>query len=234
MWHDRHRPTQRTDQTLAASHCSDKHALEQLTGSIRAEYLALGRASEERYEYLDGQMYAMAGESPEHGDICSNLVIEVGSQLRGSPCRVWTKDTKVRSGLIPQMRRIFKGLFSYPDLVIVCGEPQFHDAYRDVLLNPTVLIEVLSPNTEAFDRGEKFRRYCIFNPTLSDYVLVAQDQPLIEHFVRQEHEQWLLAASVSDLSGSVSLASIQCTLPLTNVYDRVVFPAEVQEHSDEE
>ncbi len=197
------------------------------------EYLALERASEERHAYLDGQIYAMAGESPEHGDICSNLVIDVGAQLRGRPCRVWTKDTKVRSGPLPQTRRIFKGLFSYPDLVIVCGEPQFHDAYRDVLLNPTVIIEVLSPNTEAFDRGEKFRRYRIFNPSLSDYVLVAQDQPLIEHFVRQEHGQWLLAASVSDLSGSVSLASIQCTLPLTNVYDRIVFPAEVQEHSDE-
>ena len=197
------------------------------------EYLALERASEERYTYLDGQIYAMAGESPEHGDICSNLVIDVGAQLRGRPCRVWTKDTKVRSGPLPQTRRIFKGLFSYPDLVMVCGEPQFHDAYRDVLLNPTVIIEVLSPNTEAFDRGEKFRRYRIFNPSLSDYVLVAQDQPLIEHFVRQEHGQWLLAASVSDLSGSVSLASIQCTLPLTNVYDRIVFPAEVQEHSDE-
>ncbi len=197
------------------------------------EYLALERASEERYAYLDGQIYAMAGESPEHGDICSNLVIDVGAQLRGRPCRVWTKDTKVRSGPIPQTRRIFKGLFSYPDLVMVCGEPQFHDAYRDVLLNPTVIIEVLSPNTEAFDRGEKFRRYRIFNPSLSDYVLVAQDQPLIEHFVRQEQGQWLLAASVSDLSSSVSLASIQCTLPLTNVYDRIVFPAEVQEHSDE-
>ena len=197
------------------------------------EYLALERASEERHAYLDGQIYAMAGESPEHGDICSNLVIDVGAQLRGRPCRVWTKDTKVRSGPLPQTRRIFKGLFSYPDLVMVCGEPQFHDAYRDVLLNPTVIIEVLSPSTEAFDRGEKFRRYRIFNPSLSDYVLVAQDQPLIEHFVRQEHGQWLLAASVSDLSGSVSLASIQCTLPLTNVYDRIVFPAEVQEHSDE-
>ena len=197
------------------------------------EYLALERASEERHAYLDGQIYAMAGESPEHSDICANLAGILYLQLRGTPCRVWSKDTKVRSGPIPQTRRIFKGLFSYPDLVIVCGEPQFHDAYRDVLFNPTVIIEVLSPNTEAFDRGEKFRRYRIFNPSLSDYVLVAQDQPLIEHFVRQEQGQWLLAASVSDLSGSVSLASIQCTLPLTNVYDRIVFPAEVQEHSDE-
>jgi len=195
------------------------------------EYLALERASEERHEYLDGQIYAMAGESPEHGDICSNLIIEVGAQLRGRPCRVWAKDTKVRSGPIPQRRRIFKGLFSYPDLVIVCGEPQFHDTYRDVLLNPTVIIEVLSPNTEAFERGEKFRRYRTFNLSLSDYVVVAQDPPLIEHFVRQEQGQWLLAGSISDLSGRVTLTSIQCTLHLPNVYDRVVFPTD--EHADE-
>jgi Uma2 family endonuclease len=126
-----------------------------------------------------------------------------------------------------------KGLFSYPDLVIVCGEPQFHDTYRDVLLNPTVIIEVLSPNTEAFDRGEKFRRYRLFNPSLSDYVVVAQDQPLIEHFVRQEHDQWLLTASISDLAGRVSLDSMHCTLPLINVYDRVIFPADIAELSDE-
>ena len=197
------------------------------------EYLALERASEERHEYLDGQIYAMAGESPEHGDICANLVIEVGAQLRGRPCRVWTKDTKVRSGPIPQTRRIFRGLFSYPDLVIVCGEPQFHDAYRDVLLHPAVNIAVLSPNTEACNRGENFRRSRTCNPSLSDDVVVAQDQPLIEHFVRQQQDQWLLAASISALTGRVALASMQCTLHLANVYDRVVFPPEVQEHADE-
>jgi Uma2 family endonuclease len=197
------------------------------------EYLALERASEERHEYLDGQIYAMAGESLAHGDICANLVITLGVQLRGSPCRVLTKDTKVRSGPLPKPRQIFKGLFSYPDLVIVCGELQFHDHYRDVLLNPTVIIEVLSPNTEAFDRGEKFRRYRLFNPSLSDYVLVAQDQPLIEHFVRQNQDQWLLAASVSELSGRMTLASIQCTLQLAEVYDRLVFPADVQPQADE-
>lgn len=135
------------------------------------EYLALERASEERHEYLDGQIYALAGESLAHGDICSNLIITIGAQWRGSPCRVLTKGTKVRSGPILQARRIFRGLFSYPDLVIVCGEPQCHDAYQDVLLNPTVIIAVLSSNTEAFDRGEEFRRYRTFNTSLSDYVL---------------------------------------------------------------
>ena len=138
------------------------------------DYLALERASEERHEYLDGQVYAMAGESPEHGTICTNLTILIASQLRGTPCQAWAKDTKVRSGPTPHPRQPARGMFSYPDVVVVCGEPRFHDQYRDVLLNPVVLIEVVSPTTEAFDRGDKFFRYRTWLPSLTDYILVAQ------------------------------------------------------------
>src|SRR5215813_5130532 len=123
------------------------------------EYLALERAAEERHEYWDGGIYAMGGESLEHGRICTNLSRIISNQLVGKPCELLIKDMKVRSGPDPQPRRVTKGLFSYPDLLVVCGEPQFHDQYRDVLLNPAVIIEVLSDTTEAFDRGEKFRRY---------------------------------------------------------------------------
>src|SRR5256885_4740352 len=123
------------------------------------EYLMLERKSEQRHEYLDGLIYDMAGESPEHGTICTNLAITIGSQLRGQPWQLWLKDTKVRSRPIPKSRYSMEGWYSYPDLVIVCGTPVFHDEYRDVLLNPQVIIEVLSPTTEAFDRGEKFLRY---------------------------------------------------------------------------
>ncbi|MGH8587999.1 MAG: Uma2 family endonuclease [Gammaproteobacteria bacterium] len=133
-------------------------AISQIRHTVE-EYLALERASEERHEYLDGQIYAMAGESQNHGDICINLIAELRTQLRGKPCRVWTKDVKVRSGPLPLRPHARKGLFSYPDVVIVCGEPQFLDPQQDVLINPKVIIEVLSPTTEAFDRGEKFRRY---------------------------------------------------------------------------
>jgi Uma2 family endonuclease len=196
------------------------------------EYLALVRESEERYEYLDGHVYAMAGESPEHSDICSNLVSILHPQLRGTPCRVWSKDTKVRSGPEPRTRRATKGLFSYPDLVVVCGAPQFHDAYRDVLLNPTVIIEVLSPSTEAFDRGEKFWRYRTWLPTLSNYLLVSQALPLIEHYVRQANDTWNLSTA-STLEESVSLAPIACTLRLSEVYDRIHFPSEVPGDPDE-
>ncbi len=192
------------------------------------EYLALERESEERHEYLDGQILAMAGESPEHADICSNLSGILNPTLRGKPCRVWSKDMKVRSGPVPQNPYSTRGFFSYPDLLVVCGDPQFHDEYRDVLINPVVIIEVLSSSTEAFDRGEKFRRYRTFNPSLTDYLVVAQNQPLIEHFARQGNGQWVIADSVNDLSGSIYIASIDCTVQLSVVYDRIVFLEEVE------
>jgi len=191
------------------------------------EYLEFERQAEERHEYLDGFIYAMAGESPLHADISANLVILVGEQLRDSPCRVRTKDTKVRSG--PTQRRIMKGLFSYPDVVVICGEPQYHDEHRDVVINPTVIIEVLSESTEARDRGVKFHRYQTWSPTLTDYVLVSQTAPLIEHFERQADGSWTLRI-YQGIDESFTIKSINCSLKLADVYARVVFP----EESDEE
>ena len=188
------------------------------------EYLALDRASEERHEYLDGEIFAMAGESPGHGAICTNLVAELRNQLKGTRCQVFSKDLKVRSGPLPLKPRSMKGLFSYPDVVIVCGELQLLDEHSDVLLNPAVIIEVLSPTTEAFDRGEKFRRYRTFSPSLTDYIVVAQQLPLIEHFKRNAEGFWFIAASVQEMDGNVEVASIDCSLPLDEVYDRVAFP----------
>jgi len=154
------------------------------------EYLALDRESEGRYEYLDGDVYAMAGESPEHGAICMNLYGSLWPQLRGTPCQAFAKDIKVRSGRLPLPDQPTQGLFSYPDLVVVCGPMQFHDEFRDVLLNPILIIEVLSPSTEAFDRGEKFRRYRTWLPTLQDYLLVAQDRSVTDHYNRVEENRW--------------------------------------------
>jgi len=197
------------------------------------EYLALERKAEERHEYLDGQIYAMAGESPEHADICTNLTRIISTQLLGSPCRVRSKDTKVRSGPVPNRRPMTKGLFSYPDIVVICGEPQYHDEHRDVILNPTVIIEVLSESTEAFDRGEKFLRYQTWNPTLTDYLLVSQTSPIIEHYVRQADGGWSYYI-YQGLEQSLSITSIDCTLRLAEVYDRVVFPEEPAEILDEQ
>src|SRR2546421_3567998 len=189
------------------------------------EYLALERASEERHIYLDGEIFAMAGESGDHGDISANLVGTVVNQLKGKPCRARTKDTKVRSGLGPASGHAIRGMFSYPDLVVICGEPEYHDPHRDVILNPTAIMEVLSPATEAFDRGEKFARYQTWNPTLSDYLLISQDRPQIEHFVRQADGTWSYRLHTG-LEASVEIASIGCTLRLAEVYDRVRFAAE--------
>ena len=197
------------------------------------DYLALERASEERHEYLDGRLYAMAGESPEHGTICTNLTMLIASQLRGTPCQAWAKDTKVRSGPTPHTRQPPRGMFSYPDVVVVCGEPRFHDHYRDVLVNPVVLIEVISPTTEAFDRGDKFFRYRTWLPSLTDYILVAQAAPLLDHFHRQPHGHWELS-SASGLASSLSIDSIACTLRLADVYERIAFPPEVLEAYPEE
>jgi Uma2 family endonuclease len=186
------------------------------------EYLAFERESEERHEYLDGQIYAMAGESPEHSTICVNLIASVVSQLRGKPCRAFSPNMKVRTKPT--------GLYSYPDLTVVCGEPVFHDDHRDVLVNPLVIIEVLSPSTEAYDRGGKFAQYQQIT-SLTDYLLVAQDSPRVEHYVRQANGQWLYSV-VSGLSGVVEIASIGCRIPLSEIYDRITFSPPLQPEAD--
>lgn len=197
------------------------------------EYLTLERESEERYEYLDGEIHEMVGESPEHGAICMNLGRIISTQLLGKPCQAFSKDIKVRSGPTPKRGYTTKGLFSYPDLLVVCGELKFHDERRDVLLNPAVIIEVLSQTTEAFDRGEKWSRYQTWLPELSDYVLVSQSKPQIEHFHRQSSGEWLYSL-VKELESSFHLASINCTLQLADVYDRIVFPVEAPEELSED
>ena len=189
------------------------------------DYLTLERAAEERHEYLDGCIYAMAGESPDHGRICMNLSGSLSAQLRGTSCEAFSKDTKVRCGPTPRLGGSHEGLYAYPDLVVVCGPLQFHNQVQDVVLNPTVIIEVLSPSTEAFDRGQKFLRYRTWLPTLTDYVLVAQDQPLVEHAHREEEGTWSLR-TLQGLDDRLSVPRIGWTVSLTDVYDRVVFPHE--------
>lgn len=189
-----------------------------------AEYLGAERAADERHVYLDGRVWAMAGESPFHADISANLVIIIGSQLEGRPCRARTKDTRVRGG--PADPRPFNstaGLYSYPDVGVICGEPEYLDDQKDVVTNPAVIVEVLSPSTEAFDRGEKFERFRRWNPTLSDYLLVSQDRPWIDHFTRQPDGTWRLAEAHGSEAECV-VEAVGVRLPLARVYDRVRFP----------
>ncbi len=190
------------------------HALPAFTPK---EYLSLERFSEIRHEYLDGLVYAMASESPNHSTICFNLAAVVGPQIKESRCRGFSPNMKVRAGE--------KGLYAYPDLAVVCGEPVFHDEPRDVLINPTTIIEVLSPSTEAYDRGEKFLRYRTQIETLREYILVSQDRPHVEYFSRQTDGSWLYT-EVSGTDGVLSLPSINCEVRLADVYSRVTFPKE--------
>ncbi len=154
-------------------------------------------------------VYAMAGESPDHSIICFNLSFIVGSQIRGKPCLGFSPNMKVRAGL--------GGLYAYPDLMIVCGEAKFHDQHGDVLLNPIVIFEILSPSTEKYDRGEKFRRYRTQIDSLQDYVMVAQDRAHIEHHHREPDGTWT-ATEVDGIDGELFLESIECRIPLAEVY----------------
>lgn len=196
------------------------------------QYLAIERQSIERHEYIDGRIFAMAGESDEHGEIWFNIGAELRAKLRGSPCRVRAQNTKVRSGPEPPLKQNPENFYSYPDVLVVCGERRFHDHYRDVLLNPNVIFEVLSSSTEAFDRGEKFIRYRTWLPTLTDYLLVHQTKPVIEHYRRQPDDTWVLF-TITGLESELCLASINCVLKLSDVYEGVAFKTLSSESPDE-
>ena len=176
-----------------------------LTGE---QYLEIERFSEIRHEYLDGLVYAMAGESRDHSRICFNLAGIIQPQLKDKPCEGFSPNMKVKTGI--------GGLYAYPDLMIVCGEAIFHDEHGDVLLNPTVIFEVLSPSTEKYDRGEKFRRYQQIE-SLQDYVMVSQDKARIENHHRQSDGTWT-STEVNGLNGLLVLSSIDCRIPLVEVY----------------
>lgn len=174
------------------------------------EYLTIERQAEYKSEYVDGVMYAMSGASFKHNVIVANVIIELGQQLKGRDCRALPSDIKVR---LPDARKFF-----YPDVSVICGEPQFHDERSDVLLNPVLIVEVLSESTAAFDRGEKFQAYQQLG-SLQEYLLISQDKIFVEQYVRQAREKWTYVATVG-LESSLALPSIECTLSLKAVYDK--------------
>ena len=174
------------------------------------EYLALERKAHCKSEYLSGQILAMSGASRKHSLIVTNISGELYIQFKGRGCEVHTNDMRVRPGP--------RDAYVYPDVVVVCGKPQFEDAAFDTLLNPIVIVEVLSPSTEAYDRGEKFRRYQQL-ASLKEYVLVSQDKVQVEHYHRHG-EQWGLNAyrAIEDV---VFFPAIGCALPLRDIYARI-------------
>lgn len=184
------------------------------------QYLTWERQADERSEFVDGEIYAMAGESGAHADISMNLAGSLQQQLRGSECRARTKDSKVRSGALKE--HLGRGMISYPDMVVICGDVEYHDDQKDVILNPKVVLEVLSESTEEFDRGTKFMRYRSFNPTLTDYILISQTEPHVEHYIRLENGEWLLR-EYDGLDRSFQIDSIKCNISLNDLYERVDF-----------
>ena len=179
------------------------------------EYLALERSAEVKSEYIDGQIVMMTGARKEHNTVTVNLVMHVGPRLRGGPCGIYAGDMRVRVA--------DTDLYTYPDVIVVCGDPVFEDAELDTLLNPTVLFEILSPTTERYDRGEKFARYRRL-ASLREYVLVSQDRPRVEHYLRQG-DVWVFTA-VDGLGAAVTLPTLDISVALRDIYERIEFPPE--------
>jgi Uma2 family endonuclease len=178
------------------------------------EYFALEQASEAKYEYWQGEVYAMSGASPAHVQIQVNLITLLRSQLRGRPCRIFPSDMRLKVPSLPPYR--------YPDLSALCGEPIFElMGGLEVLTNPTLIVEILSPTTEAFDRGDKFTHYKSI-PSFIEYVLIAQHRPHIGQYVKQSPEVWSYR-ECNDLSTSLYIPSLECQLALEELYQDVTF-----------
>lgn len=179
------------------------------------QYLELDRAADYKSEYYDGEMFAMAGAGMIHNQITLNAGASLHTQLRGKDCQALMADMRTRIGSAAR--------YAYPDVSVVCGKPEVLDRRKDILTNPTVIIEVLSPSTADFDRGFKFVAYTAI-PSLKQYVLIATDRPSIEVFTRQPDGLWS-QAKATRIEDSIALDPVGCRLALADVYDRVEFPA---------
>lgn len=174
------------------------------------EYLVLERSAIYKSEYHDGEIFAMTGASRKHNLIAVNIAGELHGQLKNRTCEAYLADMRVKAAKARS--------YHYPDISVVCGTPEFEDAHVDTLLNPTLLVEILSPSTEAYDRGGKFSHYRKI-ASLQEYLLVSQDQPSVERYIRQG-DVWVLSEA-DDLDAVMPLDSIGCTLSLREVYDKV-------------
>ena len=175
------------------------------------QYLEIERAAELKSEYYDGEMFAMAGARADHNLIVANAIFLFAQQLRDKPCRTYPSDMRIRVGSNHR--------YTYPDAIVVCREPQYLDDRRDTLLNPTVIIEILSPSTETFDRGRKFAYYRTIG-SLSDYLLISSDRMSAELYTRQSDGRWVLTA-VENPQDTLEIPSIGCRVALADLYEKV-------------
>ena len=180
------------------------------------EYLELEGQAEYKSQYVAGEIFATAGAQPSHDRIAGNIIIALGLRFRGRPCDVFTSDMRVRAAA--------GDLYTYPDVTALCGEAKFEgrDGQPPSLLNPQAIFEVLSPSTEAFDRGDKFAR-CRRLETLRDYVLVSADRMRVEHHRLQDSGVWAYD-DLREPTSLLRLASVDCALPLAEIYERVTLP----------
>jgi Uma2 family endonuclease len=185
-----------------------------VTKVTEEQYLAMDRAAELRSEFLDGQMIAMSGASLVHNRLQGNIYAEVRAALRDRNCEAFNSDLRIR---------VSARVYTYADVSVVCGKPVLADERQDILLNPVVIFEVLSPSTEKYDRGVKFQHYRTID-SLKDYILVDQDQVRIEHYSRETDNTWTLHDH-EKLDDELKITSIGVSLPLGRIYDRVEFPA---------
>lgn len=177
------------------------------------EYLYIERKATNRSEYFACEMFAMAGASREHNRIVTNVVTGIDNQLKDRHCNVYSSDMRVKVSNTE--------LYTYPDIVVTCGEERFADEHVDNLLNPLLIVEVLSDSTEAYDRGKKFEHYRQID-SFSEYLLIAQNICKVEQYFKQNNTQWLYTET-RKLEGIVKLYSIDCELFLKNIYAKVKF-----------
>ena len=180
------------------------------------EYLELDRTSEERLEFWDGEVFCMSGVSEEHAEIETNLLVFLKPLLRARGCRIFPANVRVKVPSAPPYR--------YPDVSALCGEAKFEEIGGvDALTNPQLIVEVLSPSTEAYDRGEKFTDYKSI-PTLREYLLVAQHRPHVTRLYKQDDGVWI-HTEATELAATLTLDSLGCELPLAEIYRGVSFDA---------
>jgi Uma2 family endonuclease len=184
-----------------------------ITKLTEEQYLAIDRAAEIRSELLDGEMIAMSGGSLRHARLQQNLSAALDAPVRAAGCEVFGSDFRVR---------VSRRMYAYPDISVVCGKALLADERQDILLNPVVIFEVLSPSTEKYDRGVKFLQYRTIE-SLRDYILVSQDSVLIEHYTRGDANTWTLRDHQA-LEQELKIDSIAVSLPLSRIYDRVELP----------
>lgn len=190
------------------------------TSDTPEKYLAFEREAEEKHEFRNGKIVAMAGASERHNIIASNLFGELFLRLKNSDCRAFASDLRVKAVKSKQSN------YYYPDVVITCGERKFEDDRRDVLLNPHVIIEILSKSTKLKDRNEKLESYFAIE-SLTDYILVEQDARRIEHFSRIDQDNWRVRL-LSEKTDEIVFEKINCRIPLTDVYNEIQFDESVK------